>query len=126
MEITKEIKDIYRKIIMDSLYTDIDKWEYINWSILYYDIFRAIYSNYTINIYRFHFNNRIVITLRSGDSFNMNFGNSELRYLYRRMKKYVFEKNKTEYNKKFINAVPITIERKLKIEKIYKEIPKHE
>jgi hypothetical protein len=126
MKVSKETKEIYRKVIMDSLYTDLDKWIFIDCDYPYYSIFRAKYLKYTINIYRYHIINKIEITLKSGDSFNMNLRNLELKYLYRRMKKYVFEKNKTKYNENFINAVPITLERRLKIEKIYKEIPKHE
>ena len=124
MKPSKEIKDTYRKVVMDSIYTNIDNWYKKDLSYCV-DIDDTLIRINEFGYTRWVYPDTIVIKKKTiyGKRkflFSMSPKFKELKYLIKIMIKYVNDKNQKKFDSELIDLVPITIKRRLKIEKIYK------
>ena len=126
MKPTKDIKNTYRKILMDSFINDIDKWKYkkengwlSNDKILYF----VLYDKFQFVIIDNYYFDKVQVQLEDKSlAFNMGLGSRTMRSLYKRMKKHVQNNLNKKFNEKFADIIPLTTRRRLKIQKIYRNI----
>ena len=126
MKPTKDIKQTYRKILMDSFINDIDKWQYKvkdNFMSKKNKLYFVLYKDFQFVIDdNYFFIDVEVQSLHREDVFTIKLSNSNMRYLYKRMKQHVQNKLNREFNERFAEVIPLTTRRRLKIEKIYDKI----
>ena len=127
MKPSKEIKDTYRKIIIDAIYKDIDNWFSVNSDYCY-----DLDNNVRIEIWKkprtFIGTKPIWISKINEDGnrenllFDMRCGNSINRFMIKKLRKYMKNKKQTKFDQEMMKSIPFTIKRRLKIEKIYKQL----
>ena len=126
MKPTKDIKNTYRKILMDSFINDIDKWQYKEEeSYLMSDkrLYFVLYDKFQFVITDNDWSNNVQVQLEDRSLvFNMSLGGWNMRHLYMRMRKHVQNKLNEKFNEKFAEVIPLTTRRRLKIQKIYDKI----
>ena len=126
MKPTKDIENTYRKILMDSFINDIDKWKYKKESIwLSADkrLYFVLYDKFQFVIIDNYYFDKVQVQLEDkSHAFNMRLGSRTMRSLYKRMKKHVQHNLNKKFNEKFADIIPLTTRRRLKIQKIYRNI----
>ena len=126
MKPTKDIKNTYRKILMDSFINDIDKWQYkleSRYIMSDLHLYFVLYDKFQFVISDNDWSECVQVQLEDKSlSFSMSLGSWTMRRLYKRMKKYVQNKLNNKFNERFAEVIPLTTRRRLKIQKIYDKI----
>lgn len=118
MNPSKEVKNYYRKVIVDAIYKDIDSW-YSGDDEYCYNLDNKVIikiNKKPIPCHSIWLNDKVSNRLL----FSMNKGNFNTRFMVRKLRKYMKSKEQHKLDAKMMEYIPLTTKRRLKIEKIYK------